>query len=888
MTLVERTSVESPQPAGGFAALRLGEHVQRALDEIGYSEPTPVQAATYPLAVAGRDIIVQARTGTGKTAAFGIPLVDKLVTREPHVQALVLAPTRELALQSQREIARLGQHKRVHVVAIYGGAPMGRQIDELQTGAQIVSGTPGRVLDHLRRGTFDPSHLRVLILDEMDEMLSMGFAKELSAILELIPDRSKRQTMCFSATVDGEVRRHAERHMNEPEMVSLSSDAIGVEQITHHAYMVPGSDRPSDLVRILEVEDPESAIIFCNMRVETERVAGALKAAGFNADWLNGDLPQKDRERIMAQTREGKLRYLVATDVAARGIDISHLTHVINYTFPESAAVYVHRTGRTGRAGRTGAAVSLVSPDELGRLYYLRLEYKISLIERSLPTRGELNTRAEADRILLLEQAFSAPPATNDLAIARRLLTHPDVERILGGLLHTFLGTHDEVDEEAAAVRRTRKPAEVESPEADRADAARGRDESRNAGRGRRRRTGGRDDFGESDASPRDLGASAEGGDAVRSGADERARPPRPGDRPRGARGERRGGAEGFPSREGAGREGPARDASARERAPREDFPPRDREGREPGGPGREGPGRERNRLPRVGTAREGSARSSEGSLREGSPREGFVRDGALRESSRDRDAEFSSDESGSGFSGSEREGEIIPRDVEGGSAREREGVASRREGFSRERGGRPSARAEVSGQRSRGGEPARRDRGPAYGPRDRDRPAVRAGGPGERDSSRGEGARAADERDGVLLDAFAPSVSSELGASSRDDAAFPEPDTSRDLVAPDASSEFAADGWGEPWSQETHEHLSGLLYLNLGRRDGVRIHDVARLLRDTCGLARAEVGRIRVRDRYTYVDVPPERLDAIIESLTGQTFHDKTLLPERARVIKA
>src|SRR5262245_8098900 len=267
MTLVEPTSDSEPQ-AGGFTALRLGEPVQRALDEIGYSEPTPVQAATYPLAVAGRDIIVQARTGTGKTAAFGIPLADKLVTRDPFVQALVLAPTRELALQSQRELARLGQHKKLHVVAIYGGAPMGKQIEELQGGAQVVSGTPGRVLDHLRRGTLDPSKLRVLVLDEMDEMLSMGFAKELNAILELIPDRGKRQTMCFSATVDGEVRRHAERHMNEPEMVSLSSDAVGVEQITHYAYMVPGSDRAGDLVRILEVEDPESAIIFCNMRSE--------------------------------------------------------------------------------------------------------------------------------------------------------------------------------------------------------------------------------------------------------------------------------------------------------------------------------------------------------------------------------------------------------------------------------------------------------------------------------------------------------------------------------------------------------------------------------------------------------------------------------------------
>ncbi|HTU60529.1 MAG TPA: DEAD/DEAH box helicase, partial [Polyangiales bacterium] len=289
------TEVSAPS---GFAALNLSEPVLRAIDEVGYTEPTPVQAATYPVAITGRDIIVQARTGTGKTAAFGIPLVDKLVTADPWVQALVLAPTRELAVQSQREIARLAQHKGLHTVAIYGGAPMGRQIDELKSGAQIVSGTPGRVLDHLRRGTLEPARLKVLILDEMDEMLSMGFAKELNAILEMIPPKGRRQTMCFSATVDGEIRRHAERHMHEPEMISLSSDAVSAAQITHHTYMVSGRDRIGDLVRVLEVEDPDSAIIFCNMRSETERVATGLKLAGFNADWLNGDLPQKDRERI--------------------------------------------------------------------------------------------------------------------------------------------------------------------------------------------------------------------------------------------------------------------------------------------------------------------------------------------------------------------------------------------------------------------------------------------------------------------------------------------------------------------------------------------------------------------------------------------------------------
>lgn len=469
------TSQQPDKTKGTFADLPLGSEVQRALDDIGYLEPTPVQSATYQLAVEGSDIIVQAQTGTGKTAAFGIPLVDRLVTADGGTQALVLAPTRELALQSAREMERIGQHKSIRVTAVYGGAPMGKQIDDLAAGVQIVSGTPGRVLDHLQRGTFNPKALKVLVLDEMDEMLSMGFARELNAILELIPDKENRQTMCFSATVDGEVQRHAQRHMREPQVVSLSSDEVGATKISHFVYHVTGGNRAADLVQILEIEDPESALIFCNMRSETERVASALQQAGFNADWLNGDLPQRDRETVMAATREGKLRYLVATDVAARGIDISHLTHVINYSFPESAASYVHRTGRTGRAGRTGCAISLVSPQEIGRLYYLRLEYKIRPVERTLPSAGEVRTRQESDRIALLDAAFAASPTESELAVARRLLTHPEVERLVAGLLKTFFGgLGDEVDEEAAAARRSKRP-EAQPDPAAQPDASRSR-----------------------------------------------------------------------------------------------------------------------------------------------------------------------------------------------------------------------------------------------------------------------------------------------------------------------------------------------------------------------------------------------------------------------------
>jgi ATP-dependent RNA helicase DeaD len=459
--MMEAQQNESPP---SFDDLGLTDEVRRAVDELGFASPTPVQSATYGPAVRGGDLIVQARTGTGKTAAFGLPLVDRLVRPDGGTQVLILAPTRELALQSARELGRLGVHRGVRTAAVYGGAPMEKQVRELRDGAQIVSGTPGRVLDHLKRGTLDANGIRILVLDEADEMLSMGFAKELNAIVALLP--TKRQTMLFSATIDDAVERMSARMLKDPERVSLSSDAVGALGIAHYYYLVSGLGRSRDLARILEIEDPESAIIFCNTRAATEQVAQELKQAGFNADWLNADLAQSDRENVLARMRSGQLRYLVCTDVAARGIDISHVTHVVNYDFPAHVESYVHRTGRTGRAGRTGTAISLVSPPELGSLYYLRLSFRIFPVERTLPTEGELRTRLEADRIALLSEAFPREPDEMDRAVGRRLLTHPDAERLVAGLLRTFFGAQQDVDETAAAARRERpaRPAPVEAP----------------------------------------------------------------------------------------------------------------------------------------------------------------------------------------------------------------------------------------------------------------------------------------------------------------------------------------------------------------------------------------------------------------------------------------
>ena len=446
---------EEAKPKPTFDAIPLSAEVRRALDEMGYTHPTPVQIAVYDPIARGKDVKVQARTGTGKTAAFGLPIVDQLVKKSGGLQVLALCPTRELALQVAAEIAKLGKHKGVKVTAVYGGAPMGRQIAELEAGAQVVVGTPGRVLDHLRRGTMDPKAIRGFVLDEADEMLSMGFEKELNAIVERLP--KSRQTMLFSATLSSDVGRLA-RSMNDPETIMLSGDQVGALELTHYFYLQRG-DKIRDLLRLLEVEDPPSAICFCNTKDETERVARELRKAGYSADYLSGDLDQRERERVMAATREGKLRFLVATDVAARGIDITHCTHVINVDFPDSPEHYVHRTGRTGRAGRTGTAISLISAKDIGNLYYLRLTYGLRPIERSLPTEQELATRRESDLVEKVAQKTRERAVDLDArAIARRLLAHDDAEGLVAALLRDFLGSQLVAEGEAAKARRAKNP----------------------------------------------------------------------------------------------------------------------------------------------------------------------------------------------------------------------------------------------------------------------------------------------------------------------------------------------------------------------------------------------------------------------------------------------
>ena len=313
------------------------------------------------------------------------------------MQAIVLLPTRELALQVAAELAKICAYRQITVVPVYGGAPMGRQVEQLRAGGQIVCGTPGRVLDHLRRGTLRLDRVRCAVLDECDEMLSMGFQEDIEAILEKTP--AERQTLLFSATVPEGIQRLSRRYLRNPEFLKLSADYIGVHEIKHLYYSIPAIHRETELLRILAFEEPKSAIIFCNTREETGRVAEFLRQHGHDAEAISSDLSQSDRERVLGRMRAGGIKFLVATDVAARGIDIENLSHVFNYTFPESPEIYVHRTGRTGRAGRQGTAVSLIGPTEVGSFYYLKLLYKIKPDERALPSEAEIRSHREGERV---------------------------------------------------------------------------------------------------------------------------------------------------------------------------------------------------------------------------------------------------------------------------------------------------------------------------------------------------------------------------------------------------------------------------------------------------------------------------------------------------------
>ncbi len=392
----KRTGKEQAEPLG-FGNLPLSETTHLALKAAAYLEPTPVQAGVIPRALAGVDLMAQAQTGTGKTAAFAIPILERLDLGDDSFdpQTIVLVPTRELAVQVRDEFLKLAEGREVDIIAIYGGKPIRKQTEQLSHGVDVVIGTPGRVLDHMQRGSLSLGNIRCVVLDEADRMLDIGFRPDIERILRRCPQ--SRQTLLLSATLAPPVVRLAQRYMREPESLDFSPKRLDVETIEQYYFTVEPEKKFELLLRLLEQEKPRQAIIFCRTRRGTEKVGQRLAKRIPSVAAIHGDLAQRDRDRVMGQFRQGKLTHLVATDVVGRGIDVTGISHIINFDIPQFCDDYVHRVGRTGRMGREGVAYTFVTPEEGPEL--TRIEMRID----------RLLKRAETPEFT----AFVKPPATD-------------------------------------------------------------------------------------------------------------------------------------------------------------------------------------------------------------------------------------------------------------------------------------------------------------------------------------------------------------------------------------------------------------------------------------------------------------------------------------------
>lgn len=471
----------TPAPAT-FRSLGISQPTLDALIQKGYDHPTPCQAETIPPALKGQDLVVQSRTGTGKTAAFGIPLVEKVDLSIKAVQGVVLAPTRELAVQVAEELGAIGKGRGIRVAAIYGGDSMDRQIDLLESGVQLIAGTPGRVLDHLRRGTLDLKSLKVFILDEADRMLDMGFAEEMQKIVAFVPE--ERQTLLFSATIPASIKHLIYNFLKEPQWLLLSEDKVYVTDVEHVYCIVPRMRKEQTLFDLLLWEEPTSAMVFCNTREETRQVHEFLHKRGLPSEMLSSDLSQGKRERVLKAYREGRIKVLATTDVASRGIDVDDVSHVFIFSTPDSPEQYIHRAGRTGRIGKSGRAISLLSAHDIMNYNRLVKRYHIEVKELRPPSSDDV-TRRTAERVLdlILKERDGSPDA---LALTDVLLARDDRRHLVASLLEVWRDEKRkvvipiEVDPEEAA-------AAAADAAADAADAG----SSRPFGGGRGRRPGG-------------------------------------------------------------------------------------------------------------------------------------------------------------------------------------------------------------------------------------------------------------------------------------------------------------------------------------------------------------------------------------------------------------
>jgi len=416
-----------------FKELGLSKEVLQALEQMGFEEPTPIQKETIPHALAGHDVIGQAQTGTGKTAAFGIPMLEKLAIEKRSIQGLVIAPTRELAIQVAEEINRLGRFKKVRALPIYGGQQMGRQIRSLKDGPTIVVATPGRLLDHMKRRTIRLQNVEVVVLDEADEMLNMGFIDDIREILQGIPN--ERQTLLFSATMPREIRDIATNLMKQPKEVKVKAKEITVENTEQYFIEVSEKQKFDTLTNHLDIHDPELAIVFGRTKRRVDEIAEGLQIRGFKAEGIHGDLTQGKRMSVLNQFKSGRIEILVATDVAARGLDISGVTHVYNFDIPQDPESYVHRIGRTGRAGEMGDAISLVTPREIPHLQMIQQVTKSQIKRLMAPTDQEARRGQQQAAVDKLIETIAKKNLTSYEETAKELLAKHDSAEIIAAAL---------------------------------------------------------------------------------------------------------------------------------------------------------------------------------------------------------------------------------------------------------------------------------------------------------------------------------------------------------------------------------------------------------------------------------------------------------------------
>ncbi|MGD9705704.1 MAG: DEAD/DEAH box helicase [Acidimicrobiia bacterium] len=459
----------------GFAELGLRAELLGSLAALGYEEPTPIQRAAIPPLLQGHDLVGQAATGTGKTAAFALPVLQRISRSAGRAQlvALVLVPTRELAMQVSEAIYKYGRELGASVVPIYGGQHIGRQLDALSRGVDVVVATPGRALDHIRRGTLALAAVQVVVLDEADEMLDMGFAEDLEAILEATPH--ERQTVLFSATMPPRIAGIARRHLHDPVRIQIAAatEASGESPLVRQsAYVVPRSHKPAALGRILDIEAPAAAIVFCRTRTEVDQLTETLNGRGYRAEALHGGMSQEQRDRVMGRVRSGTAELLVATDVAARGLDIDQLTHVVNYEVPSAPEAYVHRIGRVGRAGREGVAITLTEPREQRLLANIERLTKQKISIEKIPSVADLRARQLQLTETTLRERLAAGDLDQFAAVVDALASEFDPRQIALAavqLAHEAGGaTVDEVEIPDLAARAERDQARAARPAQDR------------------------------------------------------------------------------------------------------------------------------------------------------------------------------------------------------------------------------------------------------------------------------------------------------------------------------------------------------------------------------------------------------------------------------------